>query len=825
MISERDLARRFADLITRWHRVVLLGTAVLIALAGWRASKLTLRPNLAELLPQNDPAVVALRDLDRRVTGLSTVVVVVQSPNPAANRRFIDDLMPRLEAVRASIPVIDDVQAGVHQEESFYRRNKFLYAGLDDLQEAYARLHREILKRKNPAFVDLTGRGDSLEDERRQIDRKERELLGRFPGGYFATKDQHLYAVVIWLKTSLFGEGPGAAAAARISDLAGALGPARYDPRMTIGLTGSVVTAAEERQGLENDLVLATSICVTLVCLVIFLYYGRLRAVPFAAIPAFGGVTFALCFAQIAFGYLNSSTAFLGSIIVGNGINYAIVQMARYEEERRRGRDVRDAVATALAGTWRATAVAALGAAVAYGSLAVTSFRGFNQFGYIGFVGMVLAWVLTIIVLPALWVTFDRHRRGFVPRVRGFALAAPVARLAVRRPGALLIAGGAVTLIALIALPRYLRDPFEYNFENLRNQRSRTSETERLSARLDPIFGRTLSPNFILADRRDQVEPIRRALWERNKPRHVLGDVKTIDDYLPGPPAEQQQKLAVLARIRALLDQNMRLLDDKERADAANLRPPDDLRVVGIADLPATVRRYYTEADGTVGRIVIYYPRKDISVWDGKVLLRLADVVQSIRLPGGETVRSSGSAVVFAAMLRAIVHDGPLVTLAAFIGVASLVLLLTYRRGGWWLILGVLLTGVLWMVGGAAITGVRINFLNFIALPITFGIGVDYGVNLALRYREEGPGRVFITVAATGGAVTLASMTTIIGYAALLVADNHALRSFGAFAILGEFACLTAAIVILPAVLIFLERHRGSRAAVGGAVSPPVSQR
>ena len=64
----------------------------------------------------------------------------------------------------------------------------------------------------------------------------------------------------------------------------------------------------------------------------------------------------AFAVAELAFGYLNSSTAFLGSIIIGNGINYAIVLMSRYEEHRARGEDPNEALRNALGGTWRANA-------------------------------------------------------------------------------------------------------------------------------------------------------------------------------------------------------------------------------------------------------------------------------------------------------------------------------------------------------------------------------------------------------------------------------------------------------------------------------------
>jgi predicted RND superfamily exporter protein len=55
----------------------------------------------------------------------------------------------------------------------------------------------------------------------------------------------------------------------------------------------------------------------------------------------------------------------------------------------------------------------------------------------------------------------------------------------------------------------------------------------------------------------------------------------------------------------------------------------------------------------------------------------------------------------------------------------------------------------------------------------------------------------------TGAAVALCSWTTIVGYGSLLAAQNQALQGFGLMAIIGEAACLSAAIVALPAFLIW----------------------
>jgi predicted RND superfamily exporter protein len=74
------------------------------------------------------------------------------------------------------------------------------------------------------------------------------------------------------------------------------------------------------------------------------------------------------------------------------------------------------------------------------------------------------------------------------------------------------------------------------------------------------------------------------------------------------------------------------------------------------------------------------------------------------------------------------------------------------------------------------------------------------------RLRLEGVGGVGRAVRSTGGALVLCSSTTIIGYGSLLAADNQALGSFGALAILGEFATLIAALTLLPAIAAWRER-------------------
>jgi predicted RND superfamily exporter protein len=124
-------------------------------------------------------------------------------------------------------------------------------------------------------------------------------------------------------------------------------------------------------------------------------------------------------------------------------------------------------------------------------------------------------------------------------------------------------------------------------------------------------------------------------------------------------------------------------------------------------------------------------------------------------------------------------------------------------------VLGGLLVGFAGLLGVAAAAGVRANFLNFVVLPITFGIGVDYAVNIVQRQRQEPCASIVRLLRETGGAVALCSITTVIGYGSLLVADNQALAGFGLLAAMGEVTCLLAALVVLPAWL-----TRGARTQV-----------
>ena len=98
----------------------------------------------------------------------------------------------------------------------------------------------------------------------------------------------------------------------------------------------------------------------------------------------------------------------------------------------------------------------------------------------------------------------------------------------------------------------------------------------------------------------------------------------------------------------------------------------------------------------------------------------------------------AGGPPLTADVITSMSHDGPLASLLAFVGVMLTVLLLFRARMATPFVLSALLVGVLWMLALCMALRIKINFINFIAFPITFGIGVDYAVNVMARFEGDG---------------------------------------------------------------------------------------
>ncbi|MBN2552401.1 MAG: MMPL family transporter, partial [Spirochaetales bacterium] len=85
-------------------------------------------------------------------------------------------------------------------------------------------------------------------------------------------------------------------------------------------------------------------------------------------------------------------------------------------------------------------------------------------------------------------------------------------------------------------------------------------------------------------------------------------------------------------------------------------------------------------------------------------------------------------------------------------------------------------------------------------IPLVIGMGIDFGIHLAHRYRvERDIGTVYRY---TGKGVLLSALTTMIGFGSLgLIGSFGSISSMGIILFVGLAACLAAALVVMPALL------------------------
>jgi predicted RND superfamily exporter protein len=282
--------------------------------------------------------------------------------------------------------------------------------------------------------------------------------------------------------------------------------------------------------------------------------------------------------------------------------------------------------------------------------------------------------------------------------------------------------------------------------------------------------------------------------------------VHTLFDFVPD---EQPKKLALLASIRTTLSRLEPHATDVQRRHIAERLPAADLAPFDIDDLPAELAAPFSDKHGVRGRVALIEPTAGQSDSDLRYLVRWANAFRETQLPSGEVVHGSGRAVVFADMLQTVQEATPRM-LALSLGMTTLVVAVLVRGlRSTLLVIAALCTGLVWLGLLMGVGGVRLNFLNFIALPVTFGIAVDYPVNFLMRLRSDPDRNVLAALRGTGGAIILCSLTTQLGYLALLGSINQAIRSLGVLCMLGELACVTAATLLLPAVLEWRARARG----------------
>lgn len=774
-----------------------------------------LRSDLEELLPRSAPSVAAIDEMRKRNAGLQYLGVMLDTGDAAhlaAGEAFMDELAARLRKLPPEL--VREVRTGTSEERAFIEKHAALYVDLPDLQEIARRIeerHRYEIAKAMGTLLDEDAPPPSVDMSDLEARYKSRIAANERPRDRFSSPEDHL--TMLFVEAGGFSTGVESARALldRVKTEVAALEPQKRGFR--VGYASDVAISVEELDALVTDLSSTSALVVLAVIAVILAYFRWWKSVAALMGPLLLAAVFAFSLASLPpfnVTELNSNTAFLGSIIIGNGINFGIILLARYREERRRGAAVEDALAVGLEGARAGTLAAALGAGVAYASLVITEFRGFRQFGYIGGLGMLVSWAAAFVLMPPLVRWLDRDPGVRRAPASGAFVMSRLVRLVRAVPGPIVAVATAFTLFTAFEVSRLDSSFLEYDFSKLRRYDTWENGEGYWGRRMDRLLGHYLTPTMVLFD--SEAAARRGATALRDSVEHgelgrYVASVRTIDDVIP---PEQDAKIAQIQRIEKALTPLMRQeIPEAQRAELERFLSADHLGKVTVENTPRIFLTGLRERDGTTGRQVLLYPKPSRDLWRAEAMADFTGTLRRLADTGiGRAGRVAGSIPLSSDICESIRRDAPKASIVSLLGVVLVVLFALRGRLGAVYVIGSLLVGVLWQVAGTKLLGVKVSFANFIAFPITFGIGVDYAVNVIARYMQDGDDDPAPAMLSTGGAVGLCSLTTIIGYSSLLLAKNRALFYFGLVAVLGEVACLATAIIVLPALLFWLARRR-----------------
>ena len=534
------------------------------------------------------------------------------------------------------------------------------------------------------------------------------------------------------------------------------------------------------------------------------------------------------------FGAFNLISIAFFVLFVGLGVDFGIQFSVRYRTERHEQNGLRAALRSAARKVGAPLTLAAAATAVGFFSFIPTDYEGLSELGLIAGCGMLIAFVCSITLVPAMLAVLNPPGES---TSIGFKALAPLDHFLQRHRVAVI----ASTLIAVLAAtPLLLHLPFDFNPVNLqnpnapsvvtyrelqRNPETSGNDAEVLAPNLDeanttakrlgalPEVSRTLTlSSFIPVDQDQKIAAITSAAQglasalnpatQQSAPsdREVVAAIgATASDLLKaagrasGPSADLARHVSELLSRLAQSDAAIRT-----KAEAA-VTPPlivdlDQLRMslsprpVTLKTLPPGLIRAWLLPDGQA-RIQIL-PKGNLS--DINVLQKFATAILTAE------PSATGPAISYyesgRTVTRAFIEAG-ILALASI----AILLFIALRR-----VTDVLLTLVPLLLAGAVtlevcvMTGMALNFANIIALPLLLGVGVAFKIYYTMAWRAGKTGLLQSTLTR---AVIFSAMTNAIAFGSMAASSYPGMSSMGKLMALALFCTLAAAVLFQPVLM------------------------
>ncbi|WP_168210518.1 efflux RND transporter permease subunit [Persicimonas caeni] len=782
-----DFCQRFA-----WPIVALVVAVSLGALA--LASQLAIEADMARLLPKSAPSVAGLERLEEAYGGQIGRLTVVLESQPTGERRN-----PKLERTAHTLADRLEDLGGVDRVEAtkpigFFENRRLLYADLDDLQTIQHRLDRRIRwekKRANPLFVDVED-GEPPEVDFSDLTEKVEEFDG---SAHYLSADGSMLALFVYPSFAASDLGRAEKLVEQVDGIVQRELKGQVD--VGYGLTGRYKKRVDLQEMLQRDLAVSMSLALGLILIFLFAFLRSAHGTAAVIAPLIVGTILTFAWAELAFGSLNILTAFLGAVLMGLGVDYGIHLYSRFHELSEECHCC-DALAETLATTGRANLFAGLTTMVALGSLVVSEFRAFFEFGVIALGGLVLILVSYAVLFPCTVLLASRYDFDLPPpasraltervlaklEVGGDAAVNRRAQAAGRAATAALVA---VVVAASVGLPQL---DFVRDFSVLQ---STSAPSWKLDEKVNEMLGQSQTPAVVLADSERQAETIVGELRQRASrlpEGYTIDKVVSLSTFVP---ERQRAKLEVIRQIaRTLADLPSSARPDEFARYLEEVRRVSSLGELSIADLPEQVRRPFSRKDAPDKAVVLVFPAINLSDMDA-----VDDYARVIRsLPGVDSGRgydAISDALLLSDIIRMAERDAVWMLAITLIGLLLLSLVAFRSRRLVGLQLLVVALAVLVALGLNGLLGVDFNFMNVVILPIWIGLGVDASFHIMLHVDNGHKLGPHSNVAL---AISAAYLTSMIGFGTLLLARHTGLLSLGQVAVIGLGSILTINLLV-----------------------------
>ncbi|MFB6371791.1 MAG: RND family transporter, partial [Bradymonadaceae bacterium] len=825
---------------------------IVTLVAGWYvATSWNVSSDLESLLDEDSRAASAMRKLNERVGSTSSMYAVVDSPDTEANLEFARRYAEKLRELPAvTLAHFHNDKTFFENHLLLY----FGVDTLERIHQRLASEIKRAKRKANPLFVELdNGNGAdkngtaALEED--LSDNREGLAHNRYKE-YLISDDGYSVTILVRFDSNSEGLVETGELVDRVEKVGRQLEPQSYHPNMKLQFGGGMIQRNRQYRSIVADVRLSALATLLGIFLLIAVYFRRLRATALLLTPLIMGAVWTLAVAFGLFGELSTISVFIFAILLGLGIDYGIHLLSRFDEQFAAHQNPVDAVVGAFTQTGLATAIGATTTLMTFLILAFAPSRGLSEFGLVAALGVMCTTTAMFVSLPAMILTWDRTTGGGATQSLFGGSVDAENPTDVGIPQTHWLAGGLAAALALTAGAATLWPDLQFE-ENLHaigeltpiwtgdddgsdtttprsNARQRaTSRAEHIDEKATQIRREiapdsfqpdreqttvgekytsatqgqmSSAPTVLLFDSADEARRVYRHLQQKVDNGHyeTIRSVNAIYSFLPGTPEEQQSRLTEISELRELWNsEDLSVLPKKDRKRLEPFERSIDVENrVDIRDLPVWTKRLFRETGEKAkppaeGEPFAYeYSIYVTSTVDGNVgseARRFLDDLEAARTATDSDFTVASPAAVYVAALDQIRQEGLQLILVALLVILAVVF--SGPRPGLTAALP-LVFGLAWTLGLAVLAGVRLDMFNVVILPAVIGIGIDDGIHFYMRYLETGRGSLRHTFRTVGSTIVMTSLTSMVGFGGLTLADYHGVRSIGHLAVIGIFVIL-----------------------------------